>query len=76
MTVSPTKNVVLASRKAIGTAVEEALVRWGVRWSKVGKMLGVGAFAGVRRSTKCLVERAAAFARRGGVVPGATSDEG
>ena len=70
ITFSQTKNVVLASRKAVGLEVQDALRRWGVRWSKFGKMLGVGAAAGVRRSTRCLVERAAAFARRGGLFHG------
>ena len=70
MAISPTKNIVLASRKNIGKAAQEGLGRWGVRWCKVGKMLGVGAAAGVRRTTTGLAERAAAFARRGGLFVG------
>ena len=66
MATSPTKNIVLASRKVIARAAQEAPGQRGVRWSKFGKMLGVWAAAGMRRTTKCLVERAAAFARREG----------
>ena len=70
MSLSATKNIVLASRKGIGIAVQARLGQWGVRWCGFGKMLGIGAVAGIRRTTKGLAERAAAFARRGGLFAG------
>ena len=61
LVLSQTKNKVLASRKQLGQAIEADL-RWGVRWSATGKMLGVGAAAAVRRTTEVAAERVAKFA--------------
>ena len=66
LTMSAVKNVVLASSSKLGTALQEKLALWGVRYRTVARMLGVGAAAGIRRVASVATQRFVAFARRRG----------
>ena len=50
LTVSRTKNVVVASSQELGKAIEEGTRGWKVRFVRATKMLGTGAAAGIRRA--------------------------
>ena len=54
MAISKTKNVVIASSKEIGKAIERGTSRWKVKAVSSTKMQGVGATAGVRRAAGAL----------------------
>ena len=64
--ISKTKNVVIASSKEIGKAIEQGTSRWKVEAVSSTKMLGVGATAGVRRAAGALFARVKTFLRRQG----------
>ena len=66
LTVSRTKNVVVASSQELGKAIEEGTRGWKVRFVRATKMLGTGAAAGIRRAGGVTLARVTAFLRRQG----------